>query len=139
MNALDQQPRIVVGLDGSEHSIAALRLAKRIADALHASVHVVAAWEWPFMWDPLATPDYIPEREARLAAAAAVDEVFGAGVDLPLDVVQGSPAKALIDASMGAEMLVVGSRGHGGFAGLLLGSVSAACAEHAHCPVLVVH
>ena len=52
---------------------------------------------------------------------------------------EGNAAQRLIDASEGAEMLVVGSRGHGGVVGLLLGSVSSACAEKAHCPVLVVH
>ena len=52
---------------------------------------------------------------------------------------EGNAAKVLLEASEGARMLVVGSRGHGGFSGLLLGSVSAACAEHARCPVVVVH
>ncbi len=52
---------------------------------------------------------------------------------------EGNPAKVLIDRSTGAQMLVVGSRGHGGFAGLLLGSVSSKCPEHAHCRVLIVH
>ena len=58
---------------------------------------------------------------------------------LQATVADGSPAKTLLQISEGARMLVVGSRGHGGFTGLLLGSVSAACTEHAHCPVLVVH
>jgi nucleotide-binding universal stress UspA family protein len=67
--------------------------------------------------------------------------VFGG--DRPAGLVtrveQGGAARILIDVSQGANLLVVGSRGHGGFAGLLLGSVSSACAEHAACPVLVVH
>jgi nucleotide-binding universal stress UspA family protein len=58
---------------------------------------------------------------------------------LRTDVREGNAARVLLEASEGARMLVVGSRGHGGFAGLLLGSVSAACAEHASCPVLVLH
>lgn len=132
-------PLIVVGVDGSEHSTEALRQAKTMADALHAEVRAVGAWEWPFMYDPLATPDYSPERETERVVRRAVDDVFGAGRRVPVDVVHGPAAKALIDASADAAMLVVGSRGHGGFAGLLLGSVSSECAEHAGCPVLVVH
>lgn len=134
-------PFVVVGLDGSEHSTDALREAARIAAALHADIRVVAAWEWPFMYDPTATPHYSPAKEARREVRSALDEVLGVqGAEaVPVEIVHGSAAKALIDASDRAAMLVVGSRGHGGFAGLLLGSVSAAVAEHAHCPVLVVH
>ncbi|MDQ1560876.1 MAG: hypothetical protein QOE85_217, partial [Actinomycetota bacterium] len=52
---------------------------------------------------------------------------------------EGNADEILIEQSRGAEMLIVGSRGHGGIAGVLLGSVSAKCAEHAHCPVLIIH
>ncbi|MFW8745075.1 universal stress protein [Mesorhizobium japonicum] len=141
MTGTASTPFIVVGIDGSEHSIDALRQAHRMADALHADIRVVAAWEWPFMYDPTATPHYSPAKEAKREVRSALDEVLGVrGAEaVPVEVVHGSAAKALIDASENAAMLVVGSRGHGGFAGLLLGSVSAAVAEHAHCPVLVVH
>ena len=70
-----------------------------------------------------------------------VAEVFGPTPPegMIMTVREGGAARALIEMSGGSQMLVVGSRGHGGFAGLLLGSVSAACAEHASCPVLVIH
>ncbi|MHB1172123.1 MAG: universal stress protein [Lacisediminihabitans sp.] len=75
------------------------------------------------------------------SVAAPADTVFGD--DRPswfqAAVREGSTTQVLIEQSKGAEMLILGSRGHGGFVGLLLGSVSAACAEHAHCPVLIMH
>ncbi len=85
--------------------------------------------------------DWDPSGDAEKFLAATVDEVFGAHrpQGLRLTVREGNAAKVLLEASGDARMLVVGSRGHGGFAGLLLGSVSAACAEHAICPVLVLH
>ncbi len=93
----------------------------------------VAFGVWPQEWDPQA--------DAQRALAEAVAEVFGVEETPSPDtrVCEGPAAKALLDASSDAQMLIVGSRGHGGFAGLLLGSVSSACAEHARCPVLVVH
>jgi nucleotide-binding universal stress UspA family protein len=84
---------------------------------------------------------YSPKLEMDKIVTEAVDDVFGADrpIGLTVRTVKGHPAAALIAASADAFMLVVGSRGHGGFMGLLLGSVSARVAEHATCPVLVVH
>ena len=86
-------------------------------------------------------PDWNPAEDADRVLTGTVEEVFGATKPegVILTVREGGAAHTLIDISSGARMLVVGSRGHGGFAGLLLGSVSAACAEHASCPVLVIH
>ena len=75
----------------------------------------------------------------RRAAGAVFGDQRPAGLKLELQVREGGAAKVLLGASEGADMLVVGSRGHGGFAGLLLGSVSANVAEHASCPVFIVH
>ena len=136
------QARIVVGIDGSAASVEALRWGLRIAPTIGASIEAVMAWDMPVMYGWNYLPgDYHPGREADKSLTETVDAVVGSNrpVGLELAVVQGNPAKVLLDRSRGAQMLIVGSRGHGGFAGLLLGSVSSNCAEHATCPVLVVH
>jgi nucleotide-binding universal stress UspA family protein len=133
--------RIVVGVDGSEQSKQALRWAARMAATMGASVEAVLAWQMPqnYGW-PLAAPDWDPDRDARGALVETVDGILGSNPSPRPNLVvqQGNAAKVLLDRSSGARMLVLGSRGRGGFAGLLLGSVSATCAKHARCPVLVV-
>lgn len=134
--------RVVVGVDGSEPSKAALRWAARIAAPTGSRLQAVIAWDQPVTYElAVATGNWRPEVEAQQTLDQTLEEVFGANRPAGLETVvqQGHARNVLLQASDGAEMLVVGSRGHGGFTGLLLGSVSAACAEHAHCPVLVVH
>jgi nucleotide-binding universal stress UspA family protein len=144
---------IVVGVDGSEESIRALRWALAEARLRGRTVQAVHAWQFPDVgeWgdDPyLQGPSYdlsmiVPDvmrkaAEARLADA--MGEVDTAGVDVEQKVIEGHAAEALLHVAENenAELLVVGSRGHGGFAGVLLGSVSQACAHHASCPVVIV-
>lgn len=133
--------RIVVGVDGSEPSIDALRYADRIATALNAPLEAVIAWTYPPITGSYLVIETSPQHDAAEILDTAVGRAFG---DRPPEglkrtVVAGPAARTLIEASRTSAMLVLGSRGHGGFAGLLLGSVSAACAEHAACPVLIVH
>jgi nucleotide-binding universal stress UspA family protein len=134
--------RIVVGVDGSEQSRAALRYAARLAGPLDARLEVVGAWHVPISYG-LAGPavEWNPKEDITQCVNQVVDDVFGSDRpgDLEILVQNGNVAHVLIERSRGAALLVVGSRGHGGFAGLLLGSVSAAVAEHATCPVLVMH
>lgn len=132
--------RIVVGVDGSPSSIEALLYAARMAEALRQPLEVVTAWSSPPL-DPYLVFEWSPEKEARETLDSCVDEAFGDRVPHGLlrTVLPGSPARSLIELSAHRSMLVLGSRGRGGFLGLLLGSVSAACAAHAHCPVLIVH
>lgn len=141
-----RQPRIVVGVDGSAYSIQALRWAAQLAPLLDCDIEAVFAWFDPRQagWSPgwgYLSADLDPEGDAKKALAAAVDEAYGTNHPDRMQLVteKGSATKVLLDRSATARMLVVGSRGHGGFAGLLLGSVSAKCAEHAKCSVLVVH
>ncbi|MHB0929619.1 MAG: universal stress protein [Candidatus Nanopelagicales bacterium] len=139
--------RIVVGIDGSEESKWALRWAARMAPALEADIEVIGAWQYPLLVgvDAMAVtsvPELMdPEGNAKQLMELTLADVFGDGrpTGLTMRFERGQPAHVLIEASRGATMLIVGSRGHGGFTGLLLGSVSSACAEHAKCPVLVVH
>jgi nucleotide-binding universal stress UspA family protein len=133
--------RIVVGVDGSSPSIDALRWAARIGTALGLEIDAVTSWEYPISYGMGGLLDYRPDTDATQVLAEALTTAFG---DTRPDglrrlVAEGHPAKVLLDASSEAEMLVVGSRGHGGFVGQLLGSVSAPCAEHATCPVVVIH
>ncbi len=139
-------PRIVVGVDGSEHSKQALRWATSLAAQVGATVDAVLAWEFPTTvgWSAgTYVPDtWNPEIDAEQTLDAAIDDVFGAARPAGLRAVlrEGNAAKTLLEQSEGATMLVVGGRGHhGGFTGRLLGSASAHCAENATCPVLVVH
>lgn len=144
MTAADQPASmsIVVGVDGSEPSKAALRWATRLAASTGQSIEAIIAWQPPasYSW-AYADPDWRPDQDAEKTLLAAVDEVFGSKrpANMKLVVQEGNAAKVLLDRSKDADLLVVGCRGHGGFVGLLIGSVSAKCAEHAKCPVLVVH
>ncbi len=141
-DAATRDNRIVVGVDGSEPSMSALKWAVRMTAVTGASIDALIAWQAPpnYGWG-YVDANWRPDQDAEKVLTQTVDAVFGP--DRPsgmrLIVAHGNPAKVLLDHSANAQMLVVGSRGHGGFVGLLLGSVSASCAEHARCPVLVVH
>jgi nucleotide-binding universal stress UspA family protein len=141
MDASTDSDRILVGVDGSPSSIAALRYAARIATAFDAPLEAVTTWSYPAYAEYALAADWSPERDATAILDQAVEEAFGADPPpgLTRTTAPGAPAQTLIDLSEDSAMLVLGSRGRGGFVGLLLGSVSAACAEHAHCPVLIVH
>ena len=134
--------RIVVGVDGSEGSKEALAWAARQAKLTGATLEVISAWEFPvtYGWVPAPPEDYDFAGFATKALDATIGEVFGAGLPASLDrrVVEGHPAQVLVAASEGAELLVVGSRGYGGFTDALLGSVSTYCVHHAHGAVTVV-
>ena len=139
-------PRIVAGLDGSESSASALRWAIRQAALTGAAVDAVIAWHYPDLASSgmavgAVEPTYGFFREnAEKIAADAVSSTVDPASDVPVSarVAQGHAAQVLLDASAGASLLVVGSRGHGGFTEALLGSVSQHCVQHALCPVVVV-
>jgi nucleotide-binding universal stress UspA family protein len=136
----DTRP-IVVGFDGSSPSDAALERGVVMARALSVPLRVIAVWQSPRTLGGYPMSGWTPEEDLRLMIDTAVVETFGAAAPawFSAQTIEGTPAQVLIRESRDAQMLVVGSRGHGGFAGLLLGSVSSACAEHATCPVLVMH
>lgn len=133
--------RIVVGIDGSDESLDALRRALRLREGSDTPVELVAAWQYPNFYGAMTVSEWSPERAAEEILADAAKAVFDETPPrwLTQTTRRGNPAEVLIHESEGADMLILGSRGHGGFAGLLLGSVSMACAEHAHCPVLIIH
>ena len=132
--------RIVVGIDGSPASFSALEWAVSQAELTNASLEIVAAWEWPrsFGWS-LIPEGYDPETDLQkmidpiLATLRATHPL----VSVDAKIVEGHPAPVLINESKGATLLVVGSRGHGEFIGMLVGSTSEHCVANAACPVVV--
>ncbi|MER7520696.1 universal stress protein [Streptomyces sp. NPDC126499] len=142
MNTSEGAPRVVVGVDGSPESYGALRWALRHARLIGATVDAVAAYDVPgaIGWSASTVDAELDGRQARQDMAEQLRSALAEGDDVPVEehVVRGHPAQVLIEASKGAELLVVGSRGRGGFARLLLGSVSGQCAAHAACPVVIV-
>lgn len=132
--------RIVVGVDGSPASVEALRFAQRQAHLTGATVHAVTTWNYPLTYDipVLDAPDW--QRDAEGILDTALKEALPASeADAVVrHVSEGHPAALLLTHAEGAEMLVVGSRGRGGFTGMLLGSVSQHVVAHASCPVVVV-
>ncbi len=133
--------RIVVGVDGSRSSVAALHWAARQARLTGSTIEAVTTWEWPTTFGvAFSLPTgYDPVADAQKVLDRALDPVRGTYPDvtfIPI-VMEGHPAPALVEASRGAELLVVGSRGYREYTGILLGSVSEHCVTTAHCPVLV--
>ncbi len=134
--------RIVVGVDGSPASLDALEWAVRQASLTGAVVEAVTAWHIPATY---GTGGYAVEAQtdwsdmARNTQDVAVKEALGdEATDVVRRVAQGHPVSVLLDAAADADLLVVGSRGHGGFSGMLLGSVSEHVVAHAPCAVVVV-
>ena len=138
---LGEFSRVVVGVDGSESSIEAVRKADQLAQAFGARLDVVCVWSYPVSNYGMVPPEWYPDRDAARTVHDVADTVFGETkpARVHLSIMEGSAARVLIDQSDTADLVVTGSRGHGGFAGLLLGSVSSELAAHARCPVLIVH
>ena len=143
MNA-DQ--RIVVGVDGSDFSTKALRVARRVARSLNTPLEVVTCLGTSDLFLASHLPEESTPTTTQLEETAkrlvdeSLERAFGGDVPAGLSrtVKFGPPAKVLVEESRNAQLLVVGRRGRGGFLAQIMGSVSGACAAHAHCPVLVV-
>jgi nucleotide-binding universal stress UspA family protein len=144
---------IVVGVDGSENSVEALRWAAKQAEATGAELRVVFVWEYPYMG--IAAPTVVspvpnlgaelpPFHEMQSAAAAELDEIverahLPSGISVERRTVRGTPvAGVLLEEAKDAELIVTGARGRGGFIGLLTGSVATQLVNHATVPVVVI-
>ncbi|WP_345802685.1 universal stress protein [Microbacterium sp. AZCO] len=137
------KPGLLVGFDGSAGSVRGLLRAVQMAPLLDLPVHAIVVWDYPtLIYGDAYSPeiDGSPVEDAEQIRAMGAAEAFPDGVPawFTSSTQRGRPAHTLIELSRQAEFVVVGTRGHGGFTGLLLGSVSAALSSHAHCSVLIV-
>jgi nucleotide-binding universal stress UspA family protein len=141
-----QQHRIVVGVDGSKSSKQALAWAIQQAELTGATVEAVIAWRYPIAFagapyapiGSLMDTDFAGTAERVLSAAVSETTDPSGPVKVSSTVREGNAPQILIEAADGADLLVVGSRGHGGFTEALLGSVSQHCVHHARCPVVII-
>lgn len=138
--AENRQPRIVVGVDGSGPSLLALRWAVAQAELTGAVLQAVSVWDYPVVaaWAPVSGMEDLEKECREMLYRSVLGTIGNSLVPVRQLVVRGHPAAMLLKAARGADMLVVGCRGHGGFVGSLLGSVSRYCVQHASCPVMVV-
>ena len=141
----DARRPVTVGVDGSEGSVAALRWAVRYGAATGTPVRAVLAWHYPTAasvppvgYAPESVDEEV-ESEETVTLREALNKVDASGAQVHGAIVYGHPAQALIDESGRADLLVVGRRGHGGFLGMRIGSVSQHCVTGAQCPVVVVN
>src|SRR5271165_5359475 len=139
-------PLVVVGVDGSAESVGALRWAAEYAAATGATIKAVLSWHYPAAAGPapvgVAPHSVSDELRANLQVALdkAVTDVYGttSPENVQSEIGYGHPSQVLVEESKSADLLVVGSRGHGSFTGMLVGSVSIHCVTNAACPVVVV-
>lgn len=127
---------VVVGFDGSPDSMRAVHWAERYALATHGRLLIVAVWHWPALVGAPPT-GYNPDIDAKAAVERAIDDLALPTAQVATRVIEGRPGYELVEASRGADLLVVGNRGRGGISSLL-GSVSTYCVHHANIPVAVV-
>jgi nucleotide-binding universal stress UspA family protein len=137
--------KVVVGVDGSEHSLLALRWAALQAATMRAPLEVVTAWTFPEEPAPLGIEILVPWQDELMAQARAkLDQIIAEVLsedersDVTAKVVRGHPAKVLLNETSKHDLLVVGSRGRGAFEELVFGSVSDHCVRYAPCTVVVV-
>ena len=140
---MNTRTTILVGVDGSDNSVLALKWALREAKLRGDRVEVLHGWHFPYVADPTGLTPY-PIDTISESAEAVLHDVLAAcasdaeGVEVTSRVVQTAGAEFLVTASADADLLVVGRRGHGGFLTLVMGSVAQQVAAHAHCPVVIV-
>ena len=140
---MNAQKKILVGIDGSDNSLRALRWALAEARMRGDAVELVHSWHFPYVADPTGMVPY-PGTALEECGQAIVADALKAvateaeGIAISTRIEQGAGASPLIEASRGADLLVIGRRGHGGFLTLVMGSVAQQVAAHAHCPVVVV-
>lgn len=133
--------KIIVGVDGSDASLEALRLGRDLAEQVNAHLEAITCWTFPQLYEKYIMDGFeIYKESAAKVLDQSVARVYGP--ELPRNVgtrlMEGNTKVSLINASGDADLLILGRRGQGGFSGLHVGSVSSSCVAHAKCPVLVV-
>ncbi len=149
MNSKDKSQVMLVAFDGSPAATAALKWAAEHADKLHLQIEVVHVWEYAESALDVAgvafgSAGYVGESDPQIWSEQILKEgvatAFGERADeIVLTSVEGSVVRTLVELTKGAQLLVMGSRGHGKLADLILGSVSESCAAKSKCPVVIVH